>query len=67
MPGTHATMVRRTLARALLGDLATTRSPARDRVMARMLCAQLGTFAQPARSVTTPNVWDLRVTHTTER
>jgi len=33
MQGTQATMVRPTQARAILGDLATTRSPARDRVL----------------------------------
>ena len=67
MPGTHATMVSRTQERALLGSLATARSPAHDRVMARILCAKLVTFAQPALSVTTPMVRGLRVTQTTER
>ncbi len=33
MPGTQAKMARLIQARALLGSLATTRSPARDRVM----------------------------------
>ena len=48
MQGKQATMVSSTHARAMLGYLATTRSPARDHVMF-LLSMQAGLCAQPWR------------------